>query len=84
MQVVRELIVHDREAFVDKRKALVYAVHCASNVAGAFTSQEAVEGNESFGFASGGIQERGAKHVHALDVNSWLCGPGLGPVCSGG
>ena len=60
------------------------AVHGAANVAGTFARQEAVEGDEGFGFAAGGVEERGAEDVHALDVDSGLGRAGFGAFCRGG
>ena len=46
------------------------AFHSAANVAGALSRDEAVEGDESFDFRTGGVEERGAEDVHTLDVDA--------------
>ena len=83
-QVVGELVVDDGEALVDKGKAAVHAVHGAAHVAGAFTRQEAVEGDEGFGFTARGVQEGRAEHVHALHVNAWFGSARFGAFGGGG
>ena len=45
------------------------AVHGWADVGGDFGGDEAVEGDEGFGFGAGGVEEGGAEDVHALDVD---------------
>lgn len=84
-QVVGELGVDEGEAPVDESETLVHAIHGAAHVAGAFARQEAVEGDEGFGFAARGVQEGRAEHVHPLHVDARFSNAGFGPFgCGGG
>lgn len=83
-QVVGELVVDEGEALVDEGETLVHAVHGAADVAGAFARQEAVEGDEGFGFAARGVQEGRAEHVHPLHVDAGFCDAGFGAFVRGG
>lgn len=83
-EVVGELVVNDGEAPVDEAEPPVHAVHGAAHVAGAFARQEAVEGDEGFGFAPRGIQEGRAEHVHPLHVDAWFRDAGVGAFGRGG
>lgn len=50
----------------------MYTVHGAADVTWDFEGDEAVEGDEGFGFGAGGVEEWRGEDVHALDVCSWL------------
>ena len=82
-QVVGQLVVDDGQALVDEGQTFMHAVHGAAHVARAFARQEAVEGDEGFGFAAGGVEEGRAEDVHALHVDAWFCGAGFGAVGRG-
>jgi len=83
-EVVGELVVDDGEAPVDEAEPPVHAVHGAAHVAGALARQEAVEGDEGFGFATRGVQEGRAEHVHPLHVDAWFRDAGVGAFGRGG
>lgn len=47
-------------------------IHSAADVSGAFVGDEMMEKRKSLDFAAGGVEERGAEDVHALDVDGGL------------
>lgn len=44
-------------------------VHGAADVPGAFAGDEMMEKRKGLDFAAGGVEERGAEDVHALDID---------------
>lgn len=58
-QIHAELGVDNRQHLVHQGEPAVHAVHGASDVAGTLAGEQGVEGDEGFGFASRGVEERG-------------------------
>ena len=85
-QVGRQFRVQDGKALVHEFETVVHAVHGAADVARALARDEAVEGDEGFGFGTGGVEEGRAEDVHALHVDAWGGAAGFGAlrICRGG
>ena len=58
----------------------MHAVHGAADVPRALAGDEAVEGDEGFGFGTCGVEEGRAEDVHALHVDAWGRTAGFGAL----
>ncbi len=61
----------------------MHAVHGSADIAGTFPRHKTVEGDEGFSFTAGGVEKRGAKNIHALNVDARFGSAGFGSFCRG-